>query len=357
MVGRAHITIIRNAPRPLVAIARRAVVAMALLTAGSFAPTVDAQILPSLGGDRAGTSGFQFLKIAVDPRGAAMGESVVANASDGAAMFWNPALATMTDRLQVTGSHVAYFADINMEFAAAAYRFRESNIALGLSLQMLSSGDMDVTTEFQPFGTGESFQFRDLAAGLTFAQSLTDLFSYGITSKLVRESTAGISTTTAVFDLGVLYRVGDTGASMGVVVRNFGIDGKPSGEIDRIVIGENQVVTEDDFDNITPPTTFLLGFSYRLLQGSASSDLLVSAQLNNPNDNAENWNLGVEYTWSDLLILRAGYRFGVEEFDVPSFGVGLNIPYAGPELRFDYGFNRLSRLGSVHRVGLNVSIN
>ncbi|MDX1429523.1 MAG: hypothetical protein R3282_04500, partial [Rhodothermales bacterium] len=63
------------------------------------------------------------------------------------------------------------------------------------------------------------------------------------------------------------------------------------------------------------------------------------------------------YTWNDLLILRGGYRFGVEEFDVPSFGLGLNIPYVGPELRFDYGFSRLNRLGTVHRIGLNVAIN
>ena len=55
-------------------------------------------------------------------------------------------------------------------------------------------------------------------------------------------------------------------------------------------------------------------------------------------------------------MLRAGYRFGVEEYDLPSFGAGINIPYVGPDLRFDYGFSRLERLGSVHRVGLSLSL-
>jgi hypothetical protein len=314
------------------------------------------QVLPSFGGDRAGTSGFQFLKIAVDGRSAAMGETVVANASDASALFWNPALAARTDFLQVSAHHTAYFVDVNMEFLAVTFRPKGTSIAFGGSLQTLSSGEMNVTTEFQPFGTGETFAFRDLATGLTFSQSLTDLFSYGVTAKYVRESTAGISTSTVVFDLGVYYAVGTTGAAMGVAVRNFGVDGKPSGEISRTIIGDPGQVVESDFESITPPTTFLLGFSYELLQSQDMNDLTISAQLNNPNDNAENWNVGVEYGWNRILMLRAGYRFGIEEYDLPSFGAGINIPYEGRSLRFDYGFSRLNRLGAVHRVGLNLAL-
>ncbi|NNE35300.1 MAG: PorV/PorQ family protein [Rhodothermales bacterium] len=319
-------------------------------------PDASGQILPSFGGDRAGTSGFQFLKIAVDGRSAAMGETVVANAKDASALFWNPALAARTEFFQISANHTAYFTDVKMEFLAATFKPRGSSIAIGASVQTLSSGDMDVTTEFQPFGTGETFTFRDLAAGLTFSQSLTDLFSYGVTTKYVRESSAGISTSTVLFDLGIYYAVGNTGAAMGVAVRNFGLDGNPSGEIDRIVIGSPVPVVEDKFESITPPTTFLLGFSYELLRGQEMNDLTVSAQLNNPNDNVENWNVGVEYGWNRILVLRAGYRFGIEEYDIPSFGAGINIPYSGRDLRFDYGFSRLSRLGPVHRIGLNVSL-
>ncbi len=327
-----------------------------ILMLSPIAVPLQAQVLPSFGGDRAGTSGFQFLKIPVDARAAAMGETVVANASDASALFWNPALASRTETFQLAGNHTEYFTDIRMEFVAAVFRLPHTNIALGASVQSLSSGDMDVTTEFQPFGTGETFRFTDLAVGLTFAQSLTDLFSYGITTKLVRESTAGLSTTTVVFDLGVFYKVGTTGAQMGVAVRNFGLDGTPSGSISRTVIGQTGQQVEDDFESMTPPTTFLLGFSYEILQRREHNDLTISAQLNNPNDNVENWNVGLEYSWNRILSVRTGYRFGVEEFELPSFGFGLSVPYAGPDLRFDYGFSHLDRLGSVHRVGLNIDL-
>ncbi|MFQ5570457.1 MAG: PorV/PorQ family protein [Rhodothermales bacterium] len=317
-----------------------------------------AQIIPSFGSDRAGTSGFQFLKIPVDPRAAAMGETVVANAFDASAMFWNPALAAQKGRPQFGLSHTAYYADINIEYAAISYPLGRFGLTVGASIQTLSSGDMDVTTEFEPFGTGESFRFEDLAAGITVAQTLTDLFSYGITAKYLRESVAGLTTSTVVFDIGVFYRVGGTGAQMAVAIRNFGLDGTPSGELSRTVIGGEGTVVEDEFESFTPPTTFLLGATYHLFRNNEQHHVTLSGQLTNPNDNAESFNVGVEYTWNDLLILRTGYRFGVDEYTTPSLGAGLMLPnvLGSIEARFDYGFSRLDRLGTVHRVGLNVGL-
>ncbi len=335
-----------------------ALVVLAALTALSFghAPIAQAQILPSFGGDRAGTSGFQFLKISVDPRGNAMGESAVSNAIDGSALFWNPALASQISGPQLSLQHSAYFSDVSLQYASLIYPLRSLNLTVGASLVTLNSGSMDVTTEFEPFGTGETFNYFDVAAGITLSQALTDLFSYGVTAKYVRESVAEISTSTTLFDLGVFYRVGTTGAQMAVALKNFGPNAKPSGSIERTVIGDPTTRTETLFETVTPPTTFLMGFSYTLWNDSPDKSLLMSAQLNNPNDNAENWNFGVEYTWHELLHLRAGYRFGLDEYTLPSLGAGVKTDQLGPTLQLDYGFSQLERLGTVHRVGLNVSL-
>ncbi len=333
-----------------------AAVFLATCLLGACVQKANAQLLPSLGGERAGTSGFQFLKLPVDPRSASLGESVVASALDASALFWNPALAAQLEGLNLGFFHTAYFVDINLEYAAVAYRLPGTGFTLGGSLQTLNSGAMDVTTEFQPLGTGQTFRLTDFAAGLTIAQQLTDLFSYGISSKLIRESVAGISTSSVVFDIGIFYRVGNTGAQMAVSVRNFGLDGHPNGSIDRTVIADDPIVVERSFDAITPPTTFHMGFVYEMLRSDPENDLQFSVQLNNPNDNSENWNVGAEYTFHDTLILRTGYRFGIEEFTTPSAGFGLRIPYLGPQFQFDYGFNRLERLGNVHRVGLNLTV-
>lgn len=315
-----------------------------------------AQLIPSFGSDRAGTSGFQFLKIPVDARGAALGETVVADAIDASSLFWNPALAAQADGMQVGLSHTEYYADVAMEYAAITYPLNRLGLTVGGSLQVLNSGDMKVTTEFQPFGTGERFRYVDVAAGLTLSQTLTDLFSYGVTAKYVRESVADLNATSVVFDLGVFYRIGTTGVQMAVAIRNFGLDGTPSGTLTRTTIDEG-VVTEDDFESFTPPTTFLLGVTYHAFSRADQHDLVVSGQLTNPNDNAESLNVGAEYTWRDLLIVRGGYRFGVEEYTTPSAGMGLHLGSILPlSARFDYGFSQLERLGTVHRVGLNLSL-
>jgi hypothetical protein len=331
---------------------RRALpVGIGLLIALLFVVPAEAQLLPSFGRDRAGTSGFQFLKIPIDARAAALSETTVATAFDVSALYWNPALAAHAGRPQFGLSHTAYFADVSMNYLAAVYPWR--NITFGASLQALTSPQMDVTTEFQPTGTGETFGFTAMAVGLTASQALSDLFSYGITAKLIHESTAGLNTQTYAIDLGIFYRVGDTGAQMAVAIRNFGVDGTPQGEIERVVIGEG-VVVERDFSSITPPTTFLLGFAYQVLDAGANR-VQLSGQISNPNDNAETIGLGAEYIWNDLLVLRTGYRFGVDETTAPSVGLGLNIPMARP-MRFDYSFNSLDRLGAVHRLSLNASL-
>ncbi len=334
--------------------------ALSLLLAALAAPA-EAQLFPTFGNERAGTSGLQFLKVPVDARGAALGGTVVATADDASALFWNPALAARGGS-QIGLATARYVADVALHYAAGFHPVATpiGQVTFGLSVQALDSGEMNVTDEFSgPAGTGETFSLVDLAVGVSAAQALTDLFSYGVTAKVVRESSAEVSTSAGLLDLGVAYRVGDTGVGFGVAIRNFGFEVSPGGSITRTTLGGE--VVEEDFDGIDPPTTFLLGVSYRPLQafGFAAGSphhLTLSGQLTNPNDNAERFNLGAEYVWNDLLALRAGYEFGIEEATAPSFGLGLVVPGLGPQLRADYGFNRLDRLGNIHRIGLNLRL-
>lgn len=335
----------------------RLTLSLLLALAAGLATPARAQLIPSFGEDRAGTAGFKFLNVAPDPRGAALGETVAASGADATAFFWNPALAAKTvvgdGDLALGAAHTAYHAEIALNYAAALYNWR--GFALGLSVFTLDAGEMEVTTETQPFGTGETFGFVDLAAGLTVSQSLTDLFSYGVTLKYVRESTYDVTTQTGLVDLGVSYAVGTTGARLGVAIRNFGLNGHPSGEV-AVTNPDGSTSALDDFEQITPPTTFLLGIAYDLFRTSDQHALTLLGQLTNPNDNAERFDVGAEYTWNDLLVVRGGYQMGVEEATLPSLGFGVIVPGIGPRLRLDYGFSHRDVLGSVHRVGLDVQL-
>ena len=308
-------------------------------------------IIPSLGGARSGTSGFQFLKIMPDARSAGLGGSAVADINDGSALYWNPALAVQMDDSQFMVSHTAYFVDISLNYASYVHQFR--NMALGASVLFLDSGDIAETTEFNPLGTGRTFRTVHMAAGISFSQELTQLFSYGVTAKYLNERIEEIETTAVVLDLGFFYRVGDTGLRFAVGLNNFGTDATPSGETRRMTLdGE---IVETEFEDISPPTTFIIGAAYDTWSNEIFN-LILTGQLTNPSDNAEQFSVGAELEYLNQFYLRAGYQFGVDEVQWPSVGVGFNVPLLNYKLGVDYGFSTRERLGSLHRIALKFNL-
>lgn len=329
------------------------VILFALLATDGFA-----QLMPRFGQSRSGTAGFQFVKVPVDARSAAMGASNVADATDGSSLYWNPALAVQMDQSEIFVSHTEYFADISLNYLSYVHKFRY--FALGASLQYLDSGDIMETTEFQPFGTGRMFNTIHLSAGLTASQKLTDLFSYGLTLRYLVEQIEDVKVETGTIDFGFFYKVGDTGLRFAVGINNFGIDATPSGETERIGLPTSENprgnIVENDFENVIAPTTFILSAAYDVYKSSVM-DVLVTGQITNPSDNSERISLGSEVTFMSRFMLRTGYQFGVDEAFLPSFGVGVKTRvFNRNTLGVDYGFSTYDRLGSVHRVAVRIGL-
>lgn len=78
----------------------------------SFYNRINAQLLPVLGGQRAGISTMQFLKIGVGGRAVGLGETFVAIANDASALYWNPAGIVQFNEQQAIFSHTEWVADI-----------------------------------------------------------------------------------------------------------------------------------------------------------------------------------------------------------------------------------------------------
>ncbi len=319
------------------------------------------QLMPGFGEARSGTSGFQYLKIGVDARSASMGFSSVADADDASALYWNPAMTAQLDNSQVFLGHTQYFADISMNYAGYVHQF--GGLSLGASLQMLDSGEMEETTELQRTGTGRHFRTVHLAAGLTIGQELSSLFSYGATIKYLNERIENVVTQTAVIDVGFFYRVGDTGLRFAVGLNNFGLDAEPGGETRRRP-GPNESDSEtdddgyivyDDFSSISPPTTFILGSAYDLIDNNGLQ-LTLTGQVTNPADAREQFSLGTELDYLNRFFVRGGYEFSTDEAYLPSFGAGFNVPLYNYGIRVDYGFNTREYLGSMHRISLRFDL-
>ena len=326
-----------------------------LLTA--FASESFAQLVPNLGGQRSGISSYQFLKIGGDARGAAMSEAVIAVTNDASAIFWNPAGLANSTSDQVIVSHAEWLVDVQHEFAAASYHLDAGNV-IGFSFISLHTDPMKITTEYQPTGNGNYFNFSDIAVGGTFARKMTDQFSFGVTVKYVRESIAELHTDAFMVDVGTFYYMGLGSSRFSVVVSNFGNNVKPKGTV---LNGKGAEVSE--FQDFSPPTMFRLGYAFEPWQDEENR-LTASVQLNHPNDNAENVRLGFEYEYGSLFSLRCGVKRTIGEpllsqstssAEDVSFGGGVKLPLGFTNVNVDYAFTNFNVLGAVHRITVGMT--
>ncbi len=303
-----------------------------------------AQLFPTLGGQRAGISTAQFLKIGVGSRASAIGDAYVALANDASALYWNPAGLVQFDQDQVMFSHNQWVVDIYHDFIGAVYHLDGTN-AIGVAVTSLSTQDMPVTTEFAPFGTGEYFSYRDLAFALSYSRKMTDKFSFGGTVRYIEETLANLKMRGVMIDLGTYYWTGLGTTRFAVAVSNFGNQLAPDGKV--VLIGRRE---KSDWQAYSPPTIFRIGFAFEPYQNE-DNKITTSIQLNHPNDNSENVSTGFEYSWKNIVFLRGGYKFNVDEQNY-SFGFGVNIPIRIAYCTVDYSYSNFTRLGNAQRFSI-----
>jgi len=324
-------------------IAKLCVVALGSLL--MFTNCLYAQLIPNLGGQRVGTSSFQFLKIGTNARGTGMGETFVAVSDDISSLNYNPAGLVLSSDNGVTFTHTQWFVDTRIENLGAVYHFGSN--AVGLSVTSLRTEDMKVTTEYQQQGTGDYFRFSDLAIGLSFAKKMTDQFSFGATVRYVEEDLGLVKMRTVVGDLATYYKTGLGTSRFAVMISNFGGQVSPSGSVD--LIGGRTV---SSFQSFPPPTVFKVGFAFEPWMNERNR-LTTSVQLNSPNDNAENFSVGAEYAYKDFLYVRGGYKFNVDA-ETFSGGAGVKFPISYARAILDYSIARYKELGFAHRISLSL---
>ena len=189
-----------------------------------FASENRAQLFPTLGGQRAGISTAQFLKIGVGGRATAMGDAFVAVANDVSSLYWNPAGLVLSKKNEVMFSHNNWVVDIGHEFLGASYHL-SSNDAVGIALSALHMEDMKVTTEVNPFGTGEYFSFGDFSIAATYSRRMTEQFSFGATVRYFEETLDKLKMRGILVDLGTFYWTGLGTTRFAVTITNFGSKG------------------------------------------------------------------------------------------------------------------------------------
>lgn len=329
-------------PRRVIARATGALLLLAVASA------VHAQ--GSLGGQRAGTASATFLRIGVGARAVGMGETFVAVANDPSAIYWNPAGLASLQRRELAISHVQWPADIQYDHLTLILPSRKLGGSVALQFGVLGT-DIDETTELQPFGTGRTFSYSDLVAGVAYSRRWTDKLLVGTGIKFVREdlgSQVGGPTTKAfLFDVGSIYYLGLGSVRIATSLTNFGAALKPSGAYLSPYDGSTA-----QFDGFDPPLMFRYGIAFEPIENETQR-LTTAFEVNQPADNEQVLKAGAEWLLKGTFALRGGYNFRADALKL-SAGAGFNGEIGTLRGAFDYAYTDGGFLGSVHRLSLGV---
>lgn len=287
--------------------------------------------------EKVGTLGGQSLKIGVGARAAAMGDAYVAIADDATAVYWNPAGIARLSGQTITLNHTAWPAEILFDQAAYVFGVKWIPGMFGVNVRALTMSRDKVRTTYLPDGTGETFDAGEWAYGLTYARSLTDKFSAGLSVNYVQTGLDDVTGKSTTFDFGTLYDIGVLGAKIGMSIQNIGSD-----------------MTFID-ESVKMPVFFRVGGSFSMLQ-QGESRLLAAAEFTHPPDNSEKLNLGAEYSFRDYLFLRGGYKMNYDTEGLTA-GFGVKFPLTlvkSSVARLDYAYSDLKYLSAAHRVSVNI---
>jgi len=335
------------AHRPLRLAALTALASLALVRPSA------AQDVPTPGDDdggfnRGGRTAFQFLKIGVGARQAALGEASVALVRDASSAFWNPAGISGIERYAASLSYTAWLGGTRYSGAAAGARF-EGIGTFAVAIAALDYGDIPEAVVSDPDGdgdarTGGTFSGGDFMAGVSYAREFTDRLALGVGVKYLHESLWEHGAGTVAFDVGTNYDVGYNGIRLAMAAQNLG--------------GAVQFLADsltDRTEGYDLPLVFRVGVSGNVLGpdafvgvGGGTHRLVCAIEAINTNDFSERLHLGAEYTFNELFSVRGGYRVNYAEGNW-SLGAGLSPTISGVQMRFDYAYVGYEFLDAPHR--------
>lgn len=338
------------------------------------APKAEGQIQSVTAGEftKVGLSGGQFLKIGVGARGTGMAGAYSAVTNDLTAIYWNPAGLVEVDGYGADFSHTFWFAGMSHSFAAIMMPVSET-FRVAASFVGFSSGDINITTTDQPDGTGGLYNVNDIAVGVTLAGNLTEQFSFGVTGRFVNHGFTNMAASGFTFDVGTRYNTGFNGLVLGFAINNLGtpqtFDGPEVTSTNRPIPGLNAspIDMQIQTSSFEMPLSFRAGLGVDMFDGMISDrpitdpddgtvihQWIMAGDFETFADVPEQFAIGTEYTFREFVSIRAGYRFGSDQFGL-SGGVGLKYMAGGFDGSIDYSISPTTELGLVNRLSVSIA--
>jgi len=299
--------------------------------------------------DKVAQSGYGLLDVGAGARACGMGEAFTVLGQDASALFYNPSgIGEIDANFDLFVGATRWIADIDYLYLAAVLNAGVWG-NFGFSLISPDYGEFYGTRVVEgPGGEGyEDTEMLDVGAfcaGIAYAREFTDKFTIGGQVKYASQhlgeneffsdvDTLGDSlyetrqneSSTMSYDFGLLFYPGFKSFAFGMSVRNF----SPRVAYEQI-----------GFDL---PLTFALGVGMDILDlfgEHPDYSFNIGAEMLHPRDWQEQYNVGGEFGYKNMIFFRAGYKFNCYAQGLNA-GVGFNLGGA----KIDYSYSEYDLLG------------
>lgn len=319
---------------------------------------------------KVGSTSMQFLKVMPTARATAMGDAYTVLATGADAVFWNPSGLALAGSQELSLTYIDWIFDAQQ--GALSYALPLPGIgALGMQLQYVDFGEFEETTTAAPYIkdpnapgiTGRTFRPFSYLLGVTYARSLSDKFSTGLSVKYARESLFNGDMVTAyigqlsgfqtvktwanglLFDFGVRYNTGFRSIQVAASVQNFGADVSYAHESNPVPLLFRFGIAADVF-----------GKDALLIGDDNTNRVTMEFDIFQPNDYSQQAHFGVEYEFDQTFALRGGYKFNYD-YEGLTLGAGLKHDFGSFGLSVDYSYGSIGTyLGYVQRISLGARL-
>ncbi len=283
--------------------------------------------------DRQGEAGANQLLINPWARSAGLHTMNTSMATGTDAMFINVAGLSRINKMQVNLGNTRYLegADIQVNSLGFATKVGKKGGAFGLSLVAFNFGDIEVTTENNPEGTGATYSPSFFNIGLSYSYTFDKKVSVGILLRGISENIADVGAFGIALDAGVQYVSGAKDQfKFGTSLRNMGSPMKFSGEGLSFPTNNPQGGTQYPITvtqraaGFELPSMLNIGITYDFYAGDRNRITVVSNFTAN-SFSVDQLGAGIEYAFMEKFMVRGGYRY---DLGVPNSDPQHNI-YSG----------------------------
>lgn len=255
-------------------------------------------------------------------RSSGMANSILAGVNGVEAMNLNVAGTSYTQGTDIMFASTRYLSGSDITITALGLTTKVSEFGvMGISFTGWSLGDFIETRFDQPEGTGATFSPNIFNIGMSYSQQFSEKITGGLLVRGLFQSIPNASASNIGIDAGIQYRTGGSDVTgdvkpfkIGVSLRNIGprmiYRGDGFAATSRIQDPDNlvdQSTTQPYVAGFEMPATLAIGSSYDFYLNPVNR-LTVAATFQSNSYTQDEYNVGLEYGFNDLFMVRTGFN-------------------------------------------------